>query len=201
MTVNNFELIKTIIDSKTLKENDFFFVQILRRHKDAGNEDMNANNILVDVFYPTNSEDLERYKERIIKVCEMNNARAYIHLNKRNKETVALKTMALIAETIANKNYEIKRAYHSCCGAYSSEENKTWIVDIDNGDMDNSTLAGMVKVIADLVTEAGKIALFRTVPTKNGYHLIVPAFNLQKFREKYPTIDIHKDNPTILYVV
>lgn len=202
MTINNFELIKQIINSKTLKENDFFFIQILRRHKDKGNEDMNANNILIDTFYPTDAEDLERLKPRIVRACEVNNARAYIYLNKRNKETIALKTMALIAETIANKNYEIKRAYHSCCGTYSSDENKTWVIDIDwdEGFKYDMRLLSMKNDITGLILEAGKIPTLTEIPTKNGIHIIVPAFNLQKFREKYPIVSVHKNSPTILYI-
>ena len=37
------------------------------------------------------------------------------------------------------------------------------------------------------------------LPTKNGYHLITNPFRLDKFKEMYPNIDIHKNNPTLLY--
>jgi len=39
------------------------------------------------------------------------------------------------------------------------------------------------------------------VPTKSGVHIITRPFNLKKFKEKYPNVDVHKDNPTILYSV
>lgn len=26
------------------------------------------------------------------------------------------------------------------------------------------------------------------------------SFNLQKFKEKYPDVDVHKNNPTILFI-
>jgi len=38
------------------------------------------------------------------------------------------------------------------------------------------------------------------IETKNGYHLITKPFNSQTFGEKYPEIEIHRNNPTILYV-
>jgi hypothetical protein len=41
--------------------------------------------------------------------------------------------------------------------------------------------------------------IYTMVPTKTGCHLITKPFNMQTFKEKYPTVDIHKDNPTILY--
>ena len=37
------------------------------------------------------------------------------------------------------------------------------------------------------------------IPTKSGYHLITTPFNLQQFKEEYPDIDVHKNNPTLLY--
>jgi hypothetical protein len=37
------------------------------------------------------------------------------------------------------------------------------------------------------------------IPTKSGYHLITTPFNLQQFKEKYPDIDVHKNNSTLLY--
>lgn len=44
------------------------------------------------------------------------------------------------------------------------------------------------------------VYLFAEIPTMNGCHLITKPFNLQKFKEKFPKIDVHKNNPTVLYV-
>jgi hypothetical protein len=38
------------------------------------------------------------------------------------------------------------------------------------------------------------------VPTKNGIHLITNPFNLNAFKFGFPNIDVHKNNPTILYI-
>ena len=37
------------------------------------------------------------------------------------------------------------------------------------------------------------------IETKNGWHLITYPFNLQEFKDVVPH-DIHKNNPTILYI-
>ena len=37
------------------------------------------------------------------------------------------------------------------------------------------------------------------IPTKSGNHLITSPFNIKQFKEKYPDIDVHKNNPTLLY--
>ena len=39
------------------------------------------------------------------------------------------------------------------------------------------------------------------LPAKSGYHIITEPFNLQQFKEKYPDIDVHKNNPTLLYAL
>ena len=42
-------------------------------------------------------------------------------------------------------------------------------------------------------------AYMSIIPTKNGLHLICRPFNVSKFKRIFPEIDIHKDNPTILF--
>lgn len=195
--IDNFEIIKNIISEKSLTEDNFFFLQCLRRRKDVGNEDMTANNIVVDEFFIADSEDLEKKKSKIIKVCNMNNARAYIRLNKRSYRTVGLRTMALIAETIANNNYQIRNTYSSACGRYAEE--RTFLLDIDYADV-TFDLTIMKNFIRELLVEARKYPMIFEVPTKNGFHLITPGFNTQKFGTVYPTVGVHKDNPTILYI-
>jgi hypothetical protein len=39
------------------------------------------------------------------------------------------------------------------------------------------------------------------IPTKSGIHIITRPFNLKNFKEKYPDVDVHKDNMVILYLV
>jgi len=55
------------------------------------------------------------------------------------------------------------------------------------------------------VSHKGSIAIYNSkiytqIPTKNGYHIITKPFNLKQFKDKYPDIDVHKNNPTILYI-
>ena len=38
-----------------------------------------------------------------------------------------------------------------------------------------------------------------SVPTLHGCHLITHKFDSKAFKEEFPDIDIHKDNPTLLY--
>jgi len=42
--------------------------------------------------------------------------------------------------------------------------------------------------------------LIDIIPSKNGYHVITSPFDVSEFSKSFPNIDIHKDNPTNLYI-
>jgi hypothetical protein len=196
MPLNNLHIIQTILSTKVLTEDHFFFVQCIRRRKDTGNEDMTVNNIVVDNILVHDGVDLERRMGRIIKVCDTQNARAYIRLNKRSYRTVALQTLSLMAKHISDNHYRVKDTYFSCCGSYSAE--RSFLVDVDHDDI-TFDVEDMTQYIRELLTEAGKETIIHTVPTKNGFHYITSGFNTQKFNARYPSVSIHKDNPSVLY--
>ena len=50
------------------------------------------------------------------------------------------------------------------------------------------------------ITPEGFFNLETHLETKNGSHLIVKPFNIQTFKYIYPEIEVHKDNPTNLYI-
>lgn len=195
--IDNFNTITDYIKGKT-NVGDFYFLQILKRRKD--NPDLGKDMILIDNFFIKDETDLLKKRERIIELCELNNARAYFRLNKRSSKKVALQTLRLIADNIASDNYNIKNCYLSCCGQYASDENKTWLIDLDGEEYPSPLMMAFIDYECEpiaLDVSDGKCLM--TIPTKNGIHLITKPFNISKFRQKYPDIDVHKDNPTILY--
>ena len=132
----------------------------------------------------------------------MFNARAYIRLNKRNKKTIALQTLSLIAKNIAANSYDVKNCYSKCCGLYQSEAEKTWVIDFDydrNNPIQCTEVNHKVAAILKLIAETGRESPVYYVPTKNGKHLICPPFNIAKYKELYGELEFHKENPTALY--
>lgn len=201
--INNFETILNIIAQKNVTEDNFFFLQIIKRRKE--NPEMTSNNITCDVLYIKDAEHLAKKEDRIIKRCNDENARAYINLNMRSKRKVALQTMKNIAECIANDNYNVANAYASAAGSTHQDPNKTWVIDIDYDPAktvveNRDAVRPVTDVICELILQTGKTPNLHLVPTRNGIHIISQPFNTQLFKEVYPDIDIHKDNPTILYV-
>lgn len=200
--IDNFDQIAAILDTKVLTDDNFFFVQVIKRRKE--NPAMTSNNVTVDVLYVKDSADLKKKSERIIKRCIDENARAYITLNMQSKRKVALQTMKIIAECIANDNYNVANAYASAVGLGHQDPNKTWVVDIDFfAAMSDDQNAAYVQLVHDeietLIKLTGKVPNIHRIPTKNGVHLITQPFNLQVFSAAR-SIDVHKNNPTVLFI-
>ena len=189
--VNNFELIKNFVEFDS--DDDFYLCQILKRRKE--NPEMLTDTINIDNFYIKSKEDFDKYAERIVEICDRNRARAYIRLNRRNYEDVAHETNFLIAGYLKNKDFKsVSKAYLSACGKSHSEKNKKWILDLDSEHL--SSLDSVKEFL--FVMES---ILYLEVPTKNGVHLITSGFDPNKFTKIYPTIEIKKDQPTILYII
>jgi hypothetical protein len=165
---------------------------------------MKKDMVIIDNYFVYELEHFNGLEEKIIKQCIDNNARAYIRLNRRSAKQVALKTLGRIAKMIEDENYKhVKRAYLSCAGEYHKEEDKTWIIDLDrNGASDEAYDAYINSVIFEaqkLIQETERDDSMSIIPTKNGLHLICRPFNLSKFRKIFPEIDVHKDNPVMLF--
>jgi hypothetical protein len=191
--INNFQLIRPLL--KFENGGDFYFVQLFKRRKD--NLDMKQDMQISDNFFIYSLEELDEKEPIIIKVCQRENARAYLRLNVRNAEKVALKMLSKLAELIYSRNCkQAKSVYLSACGETNCATDKTWIVDID--DVDTYPL-NLVTYLETLQKETGREPLCFKIPTKNGHHLITRPFNKQKFSNIYPEIQIHADNPTLLY--
>jgi hypothetical protein len=201
MNINS-EIIRSML---SFEKDDFYFVQVLKRRKD--NTDMERDMNVIDNFYINSLEHYDKMVPQIIKLCDMENARAYFRLNKRNYKDLAPHMVKRVVEiAFGNDCHALKNVFDSVAGEFHSDKDKKWIIDIDWVDVITPTnLDGKYlyeKVVHDataLQFEAKREPLMIRIPTKNGEHLITRPFNLQKFKEKYPTIDVHKDNPTILY--
>lgn len=200
--VNNLELIKPLLQFP--HDNSFYFIQILQRKKDHPGVRVggsNNNSRLIKAYQIVSIDHLETMMEEIIKLCEVFNARACINLNPRSFEKAAFQVLVKIANQMHNRDfYNVRKAYDSVCGGYHSETDKRWLVDIDTQDADTvmKVKLGIVELqgMAIPTVTDGIIAI---LPTKSGHHLITKGFHAERFKSNFPGIDIHKNNPTLLY--
>jgi len=189
--INNFDTIKLLLDFRS--DDDFYHCQIIKRKKE--HPELRSNSYIVKTYYIKKYEELDYYRDEMIALAELHNARVQINLNRRSFEKMAFHTQKKIADQLMNKDYRsVRKAYNSCCGKYSNETDKKWILDIDTKDSD------FMEEIEELLHNRLNIHDFIELPTKNGYHIITKPFNLQEFKKYYDNIDIHKNNLTILYI-
>ena len=210
--VDNFELIKPLLSFD--KHGDFYFLQILQRKKDGCNVPNSSDNQrrLVKDYHITSTEKLDSLRDEIIASCNETGARAYIRLNKRNYRTVS---MAFAEETLmkARTNQEFGNTFNeinSVIGRYPEpgKGNKTWIVDIDNTNVDSKIVKDIKDIIVNYCQPFDVEKIVAVIPTKSGVHLITRPFNQETFYRMFSQfklsneneVSIKKDNPTVLYV-
>ncbi len=208
--INNLELIKPILNFE--KKGDFYMLYVFKRKKDQLEcEKSNHQSVRTIKSYCIESiYYLEQKYEEIIQLCETFKARAYIHIQKQNQYDVSLTMMVELAQRIKNGQHYQKNLFDSVVGQIKTQE-KRWVVDIDNVEEVSPLMMAYIEYECSPITkvkfdEAGvpngyevgpKIEAI--IPTKNGHHLITKRFDVMKFKEKYPDIDICKKNPTLLY--
>jgi hypothetical protein len=193
--IDNLELIKSLLNFSD--KGDFYMLYVFKRKKDQpeGEKDNHQSVRTIKTYCVDSIEYLEKRYDEIKQLCEMFNARAYIHVQKQNHKDVSLNMLATLAERIRDGVSNQKGLFDSVVGQIKTQE-KRWIVDIDCTDW--HAVTEVSQFINYLKPEGLKIE--SVLPTKNGYHLITGKFDAKTFKEKYPDIDIQKKNPTLLYL-
>lgn len=195
MIVDNFDNLVDYFNLLKSKE-DFYYVQIIQRKKDGHKK----SERIVKSFYIYSKEDFLKKKDHIIELCNQNNARAYFWINPRNAQKIALECIKSYADLVAQcdctKGYKV---WDKKCGSNPAPGyDRSWIVDIDS--KDDEYRLKIWKLI-----EQCRGGVLDVIPTHAGYHIITRPFNIQEFKiwcafeNVEDTIDIHKDNSTLLY--
>lgn len=194
MEIDNINQILPFINPTSSDE--FYFLQILKRKKE--NPEIGSNSIVIRDYYIKDREHLLKVYEDVKAICRATNSRAMFQLNKRSFESVFYKFNENIANTLSNKNFiDMGNQYARAIGQTNADSNnKKWIIDIDVND------SNFVDEIVLFINELEPIGLkpLAFLESKSGFHIISKPFNMQKFSEKYPDIDIQKNNPTNLFI-
>jgi hypothetical protein len=200
--LDNINTIKRLLNFEN--EGDFYMLYVFKRKKDQpeGERDNHQSVRTIKTYCVDSIEYLEKRYDEIKQLCEMFKARAYIHVQKQNHKDVSLNMMVALAQRIQDGNLRQQHLFDSVVGQLKTHE-KRWIIDIDNVSTDSFAHAeyytSMREYINELQEEAGKDKSMAFVKTKSGFHIITQPFNVMKFNERYPDIDIQKKNPTLLY--
>lgn len=204
MSIDNIDIILPFL--KFESEDDFYYLQILQRKKE--NLQLGSNSRVIKNYYIGSQEYLITHYPEIKQLCHQFNARASIRLNKRSFESVAFKTLENIANSMRNREYKfIKASYDRACGLGHNDKSKKWIIDVDKDDL--IWEKEIVSSIYSCAPTGNKV--LSIVPSKSGIHLITNPFNteffkillkkeLSNYQMEGRDIEIHKDNPTNLYI-
>ena len=190
--IDNFELIKLLLEFPN--DDIYYHLQILRRGKD--HPELSAANRCIKSYFICSLESLDYLEDEIKGLCEFFKARAYINLTPKSiKKTTMLELKYLAQRAYEGDFKKIWKAWNTCAGEIKGEEAR-WVVDVDS--LSSIKVRDIMNYIHQIQPKNyDKVKAI--IPTKNGFHIISEPFNLQQFKEKYPDIDVHKNNPTLLY--
>lgn len=196
--VDNFNIFAPWFDNLS-DQGDFFFVQVMQRNKEKNN--VSSSGYVIKDYYFFNKETFLSKKEEITTLCKTFNARAYFWINPRNCKEVQYEIIREALEAIELGTHKLFKCVSRSLGRKRCNKYKSkWILDFDTKDWN------LINKYLDLVRKCrpnvNKILYY--VPTVNGIHVITLGFDLEQFKQelaiaKLDIIDIHKDNPTILY--
>lgn len=201
--IDNFELIKSLLEFPN--DDIYYHLQILRRGKD--HPELPAANRVIKAYFICNLEGLDYVEDEVKKLCEFFGARAYINLAPKSiKKTTMLQIKYLAQRAYEGDFKKIWKSWNTCAGEIKGEESR-WVVDIDSKDKFEileikrfiNSLSAKVLPMLDTIPPTDRELVLIEIPTKNGVHLITKPFNLYQFEKVYSKIDVHKNNPTLLY--
>jgi|TARA_R110000737_G_scaffold179024_1_gene203254 hypothetical protein len=193
--INNIEIVKPLL---LFEKGWVYHVQIIQRKKDNPDNFM-KNHRVIKHYYIRSLDYLEKKFPEMTKLADTYNARVMINLNPKDNTKVTIRCIGLLASYLEKGSDEAAyKAYSSAIGKTPSEDKK-WLIDIDDVvETDFVTLGFIEELITESQPEGAKI--IARIPSKTGMHLITKPFDLRAFKKWYPEIDIHKNNPTSIYI-
>jgi hypothetical protein len=198
MTIDNFNAVAPWFDNLS-DQGDFFFVQVMQRNKEKNN--VGSSGYVIKDYHFFDKETFLSKKEEITTLCKAFNARAYFWINPRNCKEVQYEIIREALEAIELGTHKLFKCVSRALGRKRCNKYKSkWILDFDTKDW--SLINKYLDLVRKCRPNVNKILYY--VPTVNGIHVITLGFDLEQFKQelaiaKLDNIDIHKDNPTILY--
>ncbi len=179
----------------------FVYTEMLDRGQRKGNN----GNRLLKTFYHRSRGEFREQVPVIMKLCDLARVRACTRLAPRSYRSVGRAFTRLAVDTAMSENWAgMKSLYNRACGT-TGPIRKLWLIDID--DPADPVVPGIRESLRAQGLLAGEL------PSKKGLHLITTPFHrvtvppgvLTRMPD-HPTvyvpsgIDVHKDNPTNLYI-
>ncbi len=198
MEINNFQLIKSILTFETPQ--DCYLIQILQRNKDG-----NSKTKLRKYYLVKSMDQYNNIQKDIINLCNLYNARAYIIPAKKRLERINKVYTQTVMNTFINHSESLNGSeYIKACNDSFTNYKSVYIIDIDTKDTDIlNTCMGYLEFSNSYTNDNVPVEILAVIPTLQGNHILCAPFNTHKYVQdllmKNIRIDIHKNNPTLLY--
>lgn len=201
--IDNFKEIRKHL--KFESSEDFYFLQIMQRKKDGNNDVIeSAHNgyRVIKSYYIKSLEEFDRRENKIKSLCNDNNARCYININRRNNRECCWEAVNKYMELIRNNHtHQGYTVWDHACGISKSVD-KFWMIDIDTKDLG---FKEKVKSIIKQCRSKCENPFAFEIPTKNGFHIVTQRFDLQQFKQLLAldkldeNVDVHEQGIILLY--
>lgn len=195
--IDNFNILSSWFDNLS-DQGDFYFVQVIQRKKECN---IGCNNNIIKDYHFFDKETFLKKKDEIIILCKAFNARAYFWVNPRNCKQVQYEIIREATEALECDSRKLFKCVSKAIGHRRNSKYKAvWILDFDTTDW--VTVNKYLTILNKCRPDGDKV--ITNIPTVNGIHILTKGFDLEQFKqqlviEKLEDIDIHKDNPTVLY--
>lgn len=180
------------------EENDgdtFIYTEMLDRSNRKGNN----GHRLVKTFYHRSVDEFWSQWPTIKQLCDLAKARACTRLAPRSYKAVGRVFTRLVVDAAVTDNWAgMKSLYNRACGIAPVNE-KLWLFDVDVVDENARRL--------ETALLAGEL-LIAVIPSRKGKHFIAKPFDVRSIGGangdgvlvEFPHVQLHKDNPTNLYI-
>lgn len=197
MTIDNFNIGALWFDNLS-DQGDFFFVQVIQRNKECN---VNSKGNIIKDYHFFDKETFLSKKKEIITLCKAFNARAYFWVNPRSCKEIQYGIIKEALEALELGTHKLFKCVSKAIGKKRCNKYKSkWIMDFDTKDW--SLINKYLEIVYKCRPDGVKVNTF--IKTVNGIHVISDPFDLEQFKQnvaiaKLDNIDIHRDNPTLLY--
>lgn len=186
----------------------FLHCQIVQRAKDHKGEEVEEG--VIKTYFIRSKWHLKKVMPEIILLCEHYGARAYINVSPKNFGDLQKLMLKKLADDVCDGNIRNPRETLNSAAGKLKSKGTLWVVDIDDMSIKDTVRDWLYNYYLEELREGPETRMPKeyfaekcitgTIPTVAGCHLIVKPFNLQKFSEEFPDIDVHKNSMgTLLY--
>jgi len=186
---DNIDVIEPLL---VFPSDDIFYTLLVIKRKKDGNPELTASQISVLTKTIRSVEGLRKVYPDVCKMADAVNGRVYINLNAKSARKCTTAILRQACQDVDDEQFTPHRLFDKAAGKLKSCLEPRWIVDMDR-DPETDRYHNARTVLASIPAKC----LLARVPTVNGYHLITTGFDPRPLTEL--GIDVHKNNPTLLY--